>query len=198
MTRLLNRLIECRGAPVPKQVWEKQYQEGYWDYLNSLEELPRYSLIASYFEWLKSGGSILEIGCGEGLLQQRLLHYSKYVGIDLSEAAIVKARSRATANSQFLSANAATYTAFELFDAIVFNEVLYYFERPLEVFDRYSSCLTHNGIFITSLYTNNKEADTIYKKLKRKPFAILAEIKITNGNDTWVVSVFQKSERLTS
>src|SRR5438876_6993820 len=70
--------------------WDSQYEKGHWEYMKCLEEVGRYSLIAGYIHYLKPGGSILDVGCGEGILQQRLNldGISKYVGIDISKVAI--------------------------------------------------------------------------------------------------------------
>ena len=61
-----------------------------------LDELARYSVIAGYLHHLRAGGSVLDVGSGEGLLADHLrpLGYSRYHGIDLSEAAIAQAAGR--------------------------------------------------------------------------------------------------------
>jgi 2-polyprenyl-3-methyl-5-hydroxy-6-metoxy-1,4-benzoquinol methylase len=107
--------------------------------MRDLDELPRYSIIAGYLQYLKPGGSVLDVGCGEGLLQQRLglSGYSKYVGIDISETAINEASSRQDEKTSFICADAVTYTPNELFDVIVFNEALYYFDEPLKMVGKY-------------------------------------------------------------
>src|SRR5262245_50731925 len=91
----INRIVLAfevgRGAgdiPAPSLVWESQYRNRYWDFLTGLEEVPHYSVIAGYLRFLKPGGSVLDVGCGEGILQTCFGSgaYSRYVGIDWSEA----------------------------------------------------------------------------------------------------------------
>src|SRR5690348_2798439 len=47
--------------------WEAEYQNGRWEYMKNLEELARYSIIVGYVDYLKKGGAILDVGCGEGI-----------------------------------------------------------------------------------------------------------------------------------
>ncbi len=127
-------MIRGKGdIPTSKEVWEKQYSKGQWDYLYQLEELAHYSIILGYIRNLKTGGSILDIGCGKGILQERLAlyGYSKYVGIDISDNAIRQASCKANDKTTFIASDATRYSPTEAFDAIVFNEVLYYFDDPL-------------------------------------------------------------------
>ncbi len=60
------------GKPVSKPDWEQQFKNGEWDYIKQLDELAHYSIIAGYFQFIKQGCSILDVGCGEGILQMRL------------------------------------------------------------------------------------------------------------------------------
>ena len=57
---------------VTKEVWESQYLNGDWIYLRQLEQLARYSVIVGYRQYFKHGCSILDVGCGEGILQEKL------------------------------------------------------------------------------------------------------------------------------
>ena len=76
---------------------------------------------------------ILDVGCGEGPLLEplRQLGVGRYLGIDVAETVIERAQKLADRNTRFLAADAESYTTDERFDAIVFNESLYYFEDPL-------------------------------------------------------------------
>jgi 2-polyprenyl-3-methyl-5-hydroxy-6-metoxy-1,4-benzoquinol methylase len=177
--------------PVGKDVWDSQYMSGYWKYMQDLDELPRYSIIAGYFQSLKLRGSILDVGCGEGILEQRLgsFNYSKYVGIDISEAAITQAAAKKSEKALFICHNALDYVPTELFDAIVFNETLYYFEYPLEVVRKYTKYLNEDGIFLTGMYLNSERATSIWRKLK-SVYISLDEVKVTNKSNSWIFNVF--------
>lgn len=86
--RLLARFRRTwrRGAPPSAATWNAEYEAGRWTYLGQLPELARFSVLIGYH--FKPGGSILDIGCGEGVLYERMqAHgYSRYVGVDLSRA----------------------------------------------------------------------------------------------------------------
>lgn len=126
--------------PLLREVWISQYQSGYWSFMKELDELARYSVIAGYFKYFKHITSILDIGCGEGILRENLdpTSYSKYVGIDISDAAIRLASQKEYLKTSFIAADAANFIPKEQFDAIVFNESLYYFDDPLLITEKYA------------------------------------------------------------
>lgn len=177
--------------PVAREVWESEYSNDHWKFMRGLEELPRYSIIAGYFRYFKPGGSLLDVGCGEGILQKKLgpCGYSKYVGIDISEAAIDQAALQNDEKTIFVCINALNYTPQERFDAIVFNEILYYFDEPLQMVEKYKQCLNEEGIIITSMYLNSDRATAIWKRLK-VIYSSLDEVKVTNRSKNWVFNVF--------
>jgi 2-polyprenyl-3-methyl-5-hydroxy-6-metoxy-1,4-benzoquinol methylase len=194
----INKIVRafelCRGAgdiPVPSVIWESQYRNRYWDFLTGVEEVPHYSVLAGYLRSLKPGGSVLDVGCGEGILQTRLGSeaYSRYVGFDCSEAAISIACKNADRKTLFQVIDAACYVPAEAFDAIVFNEVLYYFDDPLAVFARYTRALRENGVLLTSLFMTERSS-AILRRLKCL-YPLLEEVSLRNQKTkTWVCSIF--------
>ena len=187
---LESRLVKG-DVPLPKETWELQYGSGKWTYMKNLDELSRYALIAGYFNSLKPKGSLLDVGCGEGILQELIgpFNYSRYVGIDLSEVAIRQASIKQDDKTIFIFEDASVYTPEGKFDAVVFNEILYYFNTPSEVVRRYLPCLKEGGILITSLYSNSARATSIWRRLK-SDYHSLDEVKVTNGSKSWVVNAF--------
>src|SRR6185436_5611269 len=90
-------------APVGKERWEEEYRQGKWELMRGLDEVARYSAIAGYLHRLHPGGAVLDVGSGEGLLCDHLrpLGYSRFHGVDLSEAAIAQAAPRTDAKTTF-------------------------------------------------------------------------------------------------
>ena len=130
--------LRLRGPWHPESRWDSQQAGGKWDYLGGLEELAHYSVLAGYALELKPGGDLLDIGCGEGLLRERLhpSAFGRYVGVDFGEAVRSAAR-RADDRTSFVIADMHDYVPDRSFDTIVFNEVLYYFRDPVAGARRY-------------------------------------------------------------
>lgn len=196
MINRLIRLVSGMGKPVSKSEWECQFKNGEWDYIKQLDELAHYSIIAGYFQYMKQGGSILDVGCGEGLLQMRLSPhaYSYYAGIDISEAAIERASSKGDDKTFFFTESVINYVPAELFDAIVFNETLYYFDNPLEISKKYTNYLKKDGIFIISMVKSIRSS-FIWKKIEGE-YITLDETKIINKQGLcWICRVLLTLEK---
>jgi 2-polyprenyl-3-methyl-5-hydroxy-6-metoxy-1,4-benzoquinol methylase len=178
-------------APVPGEIWEAQYRSGDWSFLRELDQMTRYSVIAGYVQTLKCEGSVLDVGCGEGLLLDRLCGgaYSKFVGIDISQTAIERAQEKQYPRSFFTRVDARGFVADEHFDAIIFNEVLYYFRDPLEVSRKYCHWLKPDGLLITSLYGGSDRARAIARSMK-KEYRSIDEVEIINHGKKWIIDVF--------
>lgn len=176
-------------APLSKEAWEEQYRQGGWDFMRRLDEVARYSVIAGFLHHLKPGGSVLDVGSGEGLLADHLrpLGYSRFLGVDLSEAAIAQAAGRQDAKTSFAAADAEAYTPPGRWDAIVFNECVYYFNDPVGSVRRYEAYLEEGGVFIVSTF-RSRRADVIVKRLLESR-RLLEETAVSNAKGTWVVRV---------
>jgi 2-polyprenyl-3-methyl-5-hydroxy-6-metoxy-1,4-benzoquinol methylase len=176
-----------RREPVPTaETWNAEYASGRWDYLGQLPELSRFSVLAGYLRHFKPGGALLDVGCGEGVLAKRLhpSDYRSYVGVDISCAAIDKANALGLPNASFSAADAQVYHPTGTFDAIVFNEVLYFFADPPSTVERYARALSRDGIFLLSNNTAFRGGRAILEALKRR-YATLDETRVTHGENRW-------------
>lgn len=184
-SRLLARLGVREPAP-SAATWDAQYAAGRWAYLGELPELARFSVLAGYLRHFKPGGAILDVGCGDGVLASRLhaSDYRRYVGVDLSAAAIQKATQAAVPNASWTAEDAQRYAPTERFDAIVFNEVLYYFADPPDTVQRYARALNEGGILLLSINTAFRGGTAILADLKTR-YATLDETRVTNGSNDW-------------
>ena len=151
--------ILSRMFPYPENAvnmvrpWEQEYAAGGWDWLNSITEMPHNYVIAGYVSRLKPGGTILDVGCGKGVLHSILRGqgYKRYTGIDPAPSAIQAAMPFSDGHTQFVVADARTFETDERFDVIILNEVLYYFADPLAVIRHLERFLVDDGIFIVSM-----------------------------------------------
>lgn len=166
--------------------WNTQYATGVWDRLRALDELAHHAMIAGYVRMLKPGGSVLDVACGEGLLRDALGDACHtYLGIDFTEP-IRLAEPRVTASTRFAVADMHEFTTHERFDAIIFNESLYYFEDPLAGLTRYVSLLASNGVLLVSMHETTRTTG-IWDRLADR-FALVDEVRITNRRDvSWTV-----------
>jgi len=140
--------------PTSADVWDREFALGQWNFMSDLAEVPRYAVIAGYIATCGSRQSILDVGCGPGLLQPWLARvgYDDYLGIDLSAVAIHTAEARANATTRFQPADAESFSPPHTFDIIIFNEMLYYMRDPAAVLRRYGRYLTPEGRFVISLW----------------------------------------------
>ena len=183
-----------RDAPLAATRWEDAYRAGEWDFLRSAAEAERYRAIARYLD-RPNAGRILDVGCGVGLLLPQLPTESRaaYVGVDLSMNALRGARAQGA--RRLICADAERLPLRRSFDAIVFNESLYYFHRPMETFERYLTLLDTRGIAIVSLFLGSRRSRAIRRALYRwnRP---VDETPVSHGSHAWSVSVHSPASRL--
>jgi 2-polyprenyl-3-methyl-5-hydroxy-6-metoxy-1,4-benzoquinol methylase len=136
--------------------WDRQYKQGKWTSLRDLAEVCHNNIIVGYCNCTESP-TILDVGCGPGALARMLARvpYTCYVGIDISSVAISEAESTlADEKTRFTVADGKNFLPDMLFDVIVFNECLYYFDEPDVVLKHYAQFLSPRGRMIVSIYEN--------------------------------------------
>jgi 2-polyprenyl-3-methyl-5-hydroxy-6-metoxy-1,4-benzoquinol methylase len=194
----LDRGRRSDGLLQSAQTWEAQYAAGRWDFLAELSELARFSILAGYICHLKPGGTVLDTGCGQGVLLRRLPRscYSKYVGIDVSASAISVAQEQGNERSTFLAADCEEYSPAEHFDVIVFNEVLCCLRDPLRTVERYTRSLNPGGLLLVSLCTAARGSSTILGRLKRA-YATVDEVRVVHSGRkvSWMCTALRPEAR---
>lgn len=198
--RLLSMVLPYRKLNGGREKREAEYRSGTWDYLWGIEELARFSVVAGYCHHLRPGASILEIGCGEGILQRRLdpTRYSRYVGVDISAEAVRRAAARDDASANFVCEDAELYEPREIFDVVVFNESLEYFHDPVGLVRRYEPYLAADGVFVVSMFVGSETARTgkIWKRLQ-SVYRPRDATRVTNmAGQSWVIKVFAPGREL--
>src|SRR5215831_12535973 len=91
-TRFVRGVLLSYGpSNVKKRIWEKEYSEEKWAFAyNTVGDC-----VYAHLERYIANASILDIGCGSGNTSTEMAGtYRSYIGVDISDAALVTARRR--------------------------------------------------------------------------------------------------------
>lgn len=166
--------------------WNTQYSAGVWNRLGALDELAHHAMLAGYVRALAPGGAVLDVACGVGLLRDALGDACRtYLGIDFAEP-VRLAEPRATPSTRFCVADMHEFMTPERFDAIIFNECLYYFQDPMAGLTRYTALLAPDGVLLVSMHETPRTTD-LWDRIADR-FALVDEVRITNRHHvSWAV-----------
>jgi SAM-dependent methyltransferase len=170
---------------------KKENEADCWGRLRNPSELGRYSVIHGFVQEFARDGSVLDVGCSEGLLQERIA-YGQYLGIDVFPQAIARAGLKANERTRFMHADAASFAPDELFDAIIWNECLYYLRDPIGVIQRYRQYLRPRGVMIVSMFYQTFATRRLFRQLKVLG-PVLAEVQLVASNKAWVLRAYDAS-----
>lgn len=163
-------------------IWNSQYYEGRWNYLSSPEQRPRYVLLADWCRTYFAAPSVLDVGCGEGLLARELscVPGPTYHGIDFAEAALVVGRDRAgeLPLTTFEMASMEGYEPTHQFDVVIFDESLYCCTDPLGTLGRYARYLTPAGGLLLSITTLHADLALLIERIYGD--AVIASALVTD------------------
>lgn len=133
-------------------LWDKDFSRGRYG-LHTSERDVLYPFLEKY----TAGGSILDLGCGVGntASEIRADAYSECTGVDISEVAIRKAKTRSDQNGRndknhYLCGDILSYIPAHKFNVILFRDSIYYLPKAKikATLDRYSNFLVEGGVFI--------------------------------------------------
>jgi trans-aconitate methyltransferase len=110
----------------------------------------RFVLLAGMVGNMAQGPTLLDIGCGPGTLRPLVSRFD-YTGLDLSESDIRTALER-DPGSRYILADADSWQSSQMFDVIVFNEVLYYLDDFDRTLHRYFNLLKDGGVLAVSIF----------------------------------------------
>jgi 2-polyprenyl-3-methyl-5-hydroxy-6-metoxy-1,4-benzoquinol methylase len=186
-------------CPMDGRSLDAEYAAGAWDYLRGPTEVARFAVIAGYIQYFKRGARVLELGCGEGLLPERLHAEacSRYLGVDVSVEAITRACRRQGPRVSFVTADADAFVTSEQFDVIVFSECLEYFADPLSTVRRYDSALLPGGLLMISMFAglDTRRTTKIWKRLKTA-YRFKVETDVTDRSGySWHIAVAEPAAR---
>lgn len=181
----------CRGEDVVvvrqgRGQWNTQFSAGKWDRLqegqaNTLEIARR---ILDVARTKNEPIRVLDVGCGNGGLAKLIVGRVgiKYVGIDISDTAIMAART-IVPEGKFLCVDA-EYPPSDLgmYEVIVYNEVLYYMNLN-RMLPQYRAHATEHAILYISVIRTWR-TPFLFRRIKRC-IHIDNRFRLTDGLHTW-------------
>ena len=175
----LMRYNEARSAP-EHSTWTDEYESGYWEYLGGVEQLGQYSMLVGYLEFFGCK-SILDVGCGHGVMRSRLdrVAFERYIGIDPVAAAIAIAQRIADARTEFLVGDVFLAQLVSC-DAVVCCEVLYYVPELEAALDRIRELINPGGYLLTSHLRHPADAG-LYRLLDER-FDLVSAYDLSNSS----------------
>ena len=172
---LMYSFLKAYGpSPLKKYFWDKEYISEKWHFAYNTQGDCVYAPLEKYAR----GGSILDLGCGSGNTSTEVANsaYEKYIGVDVSEAALEKARRRSREcgrqdKNSFACSDFFAYQPQGKFDVILFRESMYHvpMSKIKLILDKYALNLKDDGVFIVRLFAANQETS----EDKRRPTAML-------------------------
>lgn len=143
-----DRIVVARAA------WDAEYSAGRWDYLANAIEQTRYDAIAREVMARYPHGTVVDLGCGYGLLRTALLRQGFsgcYQGVDWSTQVLESAE--ALHGPYFRCCDLNSFKFDGAPDVVVLSEVLYYLEQPLALIDQaYAATEACHGCVLISIY----------------------------------------------
>jgi len=169
-------LLSYGPSNIKRRFWNKEYSEEKWAF--AYETVG--DCLYPHLERYTKGADILDIGCGSGNTGAEMTaHYRSYLGVDISEAALAKARARSQKcgradKNHFACGDFLTYVPSGQYDVILFRESLYHVPlgKVAVTLDRYSQYLKPSGVFIVRLFAGDQD-----QKSKYRPTAMLRVIE---------------------
>ncbi|MFV2018673.1 class I SAM-dependent methyltransferase [Micromonospora sp. LOL_023] len=152
--RVLNWPLRVLVRPYPRLnavVWDLQYALGLWRYLDHGQD----PTPLEFARQVVPRPRVLDLGCGTTVnLALPADGYRHYHGVDISRAAIRRARSLRRPRTSFEAADLLSYRTAARYDAVLLREVLYYFtvDEAVGLVRRSAGFLDPGGQVLVWLY----------------------------------------------
>ncbi|QNN43957.1 class I SAM-dependent methyltransferase [Pedobacter roseus] len=173
-----------------QRAWNEQYLNGDWDCLASELEECRFAAVRNSIDkHCNQKSKVLDVGCGAGLLLKNAKHsiFDQYIGIDISNVAIERARTNKKSNIKYICADMENYYSATKFDMIIFNESLYYSKNPHKLINRYVEFLNKGGYLIFSIFEAKNHLNLI--RGLQKDFPAIETTRSNNKRGSWYCHV---------
>lgn len=154
---IIRGLVKRYGpAKLKMLLWDQEFSGTHWDFIDDT----RGDCVYAHLERHLHGGNLLDLGCGPGNTANELGAgtYSSYIGIDISEAALAKARLRTeregrSGRNSFVCSDFLAYQPAQKFDVVLFRESMYHvpLHKVKPILDHFSLHLKDGGVFIVRM-----------------------------------------------
>ncbi len=153
--------------------WDNWWSSGY---KSNPEQVCYPNLHAAIVKIIPNGASVLDIGCGIGILMERLKNEKKcnVFGLDISKIAIEEVNKKgmpgivANVNNIPFPSNT--------FDVVIATEVLEHLRRPKNLFKQIIKILKDSGLFIVSTPYNALGPEVLNVHLRTYNISSLKEV----------------------
>jgi len=176
-------LLSYGSSDVKKRIWDEEFSGTKWNFIDNTSGDCVYPFLEKYAR----NGDVLDLGCGPGNTANELAAgaYQSYIGVDISEAALVKAIKRTQENGRsekntFVNSDFLSYEPTREFDVILFRESMYHipYGQVLPILKKYSKHLKSTGVFIVRLYAADNQSGAIKTRVTSKLDLIKREFDI--------------------
>ena len=173
-----NLILRHAPSNIKRYFWDREFASGKWNFIDNTAN----DCVYPYVEKYAASGSILDLGCGPGNTANELAinAYRIYVGVDISEVALEKARKRTQQNgradkNRFFQSDFLSYVPTQKFEVILLRESIYHvgLGQIKPTFDRYSQHLSDGGVFVVKLWTEDRYRPTAIVRLIETEFDIV-------------------------
>ncbi len=156
MRRILSSLgLGSKSFPGSELYWEARYSEGGNSGAGSYERLAEFKAeVINAFVAEQGITSVIELGCGDGN-QLGLARYPEYQGLDVSEAALARCRSRFADDRTKTFQSMDDYGG-ETADLVLSLDVIYHLVEDA-VFERYMARLLAAGLRFAIIYSSDTD-----------------------------------------
>lgn len=187
-----NFILRHASPKVKKYFWDKEFASGKWHFIDNTTNDFSYCYLRNYCH----SGRILDLGCGPGSTAIELSDdtFSEYVGVDISEVALNKAKRRAQERGlerklHFANCDMLTFAPPGKFDVILLRESVYHVPtgRLRDLLMRYSAFLTASGVFIVKLLGADRYTSKARVRIVESSFEIVEKGKRAQDGSTVLV-----------
>jgi 2-polyprenyl-3-methyl-5-hydroxy-6-metoxy-1,4-benzoquinol methylase len=183
------------GPHTSSSEWDEQFSKHKWDYLANESQREHYDCILEFYKKYADAGNMLDIGCGIGLLcryaiDTKTLDMHRYMGIDISRVAIDEAIKKHP-GAAFRVLNYEHEQIQQKYNAVIFNETLYYFDHAGKTLQK---CCKENllpgGVIIISMCDHERH-DLIWKLIDANYKVLDTRKSVNEEGISWTIKVLQ-------